>query len=83
MHLHLHGLDSHVQHVTTQRLNDALVAEQRRLARGERQGRLGMAVKSLRVAIGVMLITAGERLRREPAQVTATSSIKRHATRTA
>jgi hypothetical protein len=62
----LYGYEQHVQNINAQRQQDAMMAEQIRLATGDRESRLAKAARGVRVAIGGMFIAAGERIRPEP-----------------
>jgi hypothetical protein len=83
MYTYTHGLDSHIQATTDRRIDDALKAEQIRIARGGQQGRISLVANRLRTLVGTLLISTGERLRQESMGSTAAAPLKRHATGTA
>ncbi len=58
--------ESHLSAIQAQRLQDMMLAEQIRLARGERESRLAAAARTVRASIGSVFIAAGERIRPEP-----------------
>jgi len=58
--------ESQLSVIQAQRLQKARIAEQIRLARGERQSAVAQAAHSVRGFIGSMFIAAGERIRPEP-----------------
>lgn len=80
MYTHLHGLEPHVRAAQSRRLDEALKIEQLRQAKGTRQNRLATVVSNLRFAIGTLLITTGERIRREPTRSAATTPLSHQAT---
>ena len=68
MHASLYEIEHQVHAVNGKRLRDAMLAEQLRLANGERSGRLSAAIAGVRGSLGSLLIAAGESLRQEPAR---------------
>lgn len=66
MHHPMLVLDSHVQAVTTNRLQKARMAEQIRLATAGQPGLVSRAVTSVRRVVGEALIGLGTRLHQEP-----------------
>jgi hypothetical protein len=58
--------ESHLSAIQAQRLQKLMLAEQVRLARGERESRLAATARHVRASIGSMFIAAGERIRPEP-----------------
>lgn len=66
MHHSMLVLDSHVQAVTTNRLQRARMAEQIRLATAGKPGLVSRAVTSVRRVVGEALIGLGTRLHQEP-----------------
>lgn len=63
MHHPMLVLDSHVQAVTTTRLQQALLARQIHLATAGQAGPLALAITNIRRAAGEALIAIGTRLR--------------------
>lgn len=66
MHPLSYELEQQVHAVNGHRLREAMLAEQLRLASGERPGRVRAAIDNVRGSIGGMLIAAGENIRKEP-----------------
>lgn len=65
MHQHLHVLDVHVQAGQQRRLQEAILGEQRRLAQASRRNRAVAMIDAIRITMGSMLISAGQRIARE------------------
>lgn len=65
MYQHVHALDIHVQAGQHRRFQEALLGEQRRLAQVGRPNRAVAMVDAVRITVGSMLISAGQRLARE------------------
>jgi hypothetical protein len=63
----LHTLEAHVQAVNTNRLREALIAEQMRIANAERPHGLGKLIQVIRASMGGALITLGEKLSKQHA----------------
>ena len=82
MYAHTHELQPHVIYTTERRLADARKAEQIRLARVDRRGPISSVTISLRIAIGTLLISTGERLRQDRRPDLATASLERRAAST-
>jgi hypothetical protein len=79
----LGNIDAHMQYVQTKQLQDALHAEQIRLATANRSGRMPKIVSNIRTSLGTMLIMFGERLQKEHARQAAREAERIHSTRTA
>jgi len=73
MHSQFHVLEEHVRAVNTRRLQEALAAEQLRLARRNQPERHNRLFASLRAFTGTLLVRAGERMIGQPATQTRTA----------
>lgn len=69
----LHTLEAHVLAVNTNRLQDALRAEQIRLATMNEPRGISRTISNVRVATGMALVALGERLRSQPKPQTRTA----------
>jgi hypothetical protein len=67
MNSYLHVLEEHVRVVNSQRLVDALKAEQIRLARANQPSGLSKIIANIRSFVGSLLISTGKRMAAEPA----------------
>lgn len=67
MNSYLHVLEEHVRVVNSQRLVDALEAEQIRLARANQPTGLSKVIANIRSSVGSFLISTGKRMAAEPA----------------
>lgn len=62
MHPALHSLEEHVRVINANRLQEALRAEQLRLAKGRQTGSISRTITNMRIATATALISAGQRL---------------------
>lgn len=76
------SIEAHMQYVTTRQLENALHAEQLRLAKANRPGAMSTIVSNMRTSIGMVLIAIGERLQAEQARQAQREAERLHSTRT-
>jgi hypothetical protein len=70
----LHTLEAHVQAVSTNRLRQALLAEQMRIANVQQPRSVGRIILALRASTGSWLITIGEKMSQQAAPRTRTTT---------
>ncbi len=67
MNSHLHALEEHVRSVNSRRLEEALKAEQIRLASKYQVRGMNRIISNIRSGLGLFLIDAGKRIAAKPA----------------
>lgn len=77
MNSHQQAHEAYVQVLIKQRHTDAIKAEQVRMAQHGQPRRIPSLSNRIRVSIGTVLISAGERIRHTPVETTAGTVLKR------
>jgi len=75
----LANIEAHLQYVTTKELENARRAEVMRIVRANRPGAVSTTIARVRLAIGTMLVTYGERLQARQDAIAAKELQERHA----